>query len=115
MEIQVVKVDRANENELVVMKVIEDCNLWPFILFDSTFEDGELSNLNRHSYMFPNQDVKTGDFVLLYTHDGQDNHYSNRAGSTTWEFYWGLDVNVWNTDRDEVVLVKSAEVKRYPI
>lgn len=115
MELILHKVEKDNESELVVFKVIEDCNLMSFIVFDSTYEDNEISNLHRHSYMFPNQKVKANDYVLLYTKDGENNNYSNRGGSTTWEYYWGLDVNVWNEDGDKVTIVKIAEIKSYPI
>lgn len=114
MELQVQKIDKRNGKELLVMKVMADCNLLPFIVFDTTYEDDELSNLNRHSFMFPNQNVKVNDYVLLYTGEGENTHYPNRGGSTTWEFYWGLNVNVWNAGGDEVVIIKAAEVKRYP-
>lgn len=114
MEIQVIKVEKEEGKEMVVIKASEDCNLASYILFDTTFDEDDPSNLNRHSYMFPNQSVKANDFVLLYTGEGEDKNYPNRAGSTTWEFYWGLDVDVWNTDGDEVILVKVSELKRYP-
>lgn len=114
MELKVIKVENEENHECVVFEVTEDCNLWPYIVFDSTYEDTEVSNIHRHSYIFPNQDVKARDFVLLYTNGGERNHYRNRAGSTTWEFFWGLDVNVWNKEEDEVLLVKMAEFKRFP-
>lgn len=114
MDLQILKIEKEEGKEMVVMKASEDCNLASYIVFDSTYEEDEQSNLHRHSYMFPNQNVKANDFVLLYIGDGDENNYPNRVGSTTWEFYWGLDVNVWNTNGDEVVLVKVAELKRYP-
>ena len=113
MDIHVLKVKKENGKEMVVMKVSENCDLASYIVFDSTYDDDEQSNLNRHSYMFPIQEVKANDYVLLYTGNGENNHYPNLGGSTTWEFYWGLDINVWNKDGDEVVLIKVAEQKRY--
>lgn len=114
MEIKVIKVEKKNDDERLVLEVTEDCNLWPYIVFDSTFNNGVGSNLHRHSFIFPNQNVSNGDFILLYTGEGDSNHYRNRAGTTTWEFFWGLDVNVWNQEEDEVLLVKAAEFKRFP-
>ena len=114
MELKVIKVEKDNDIEMLVMEVTEDCNLWPFIIFDSTYVDTQVSNLHRHSFIFPNLNVKANDFILLYTGRGENNHYFNRGGSTTWEFYWGLENNVWNQDEDEVLIVKAAEFKRFP-
>lgn len=114
MELKVIKVEKEKGIERLVMEVTEECNLWPFIVFDSTYNDTEVSNLHRHSFIFPNLNVKAKDFVLLYTGKGENNHYINRGGSTTWELYWGLDIDVWNQEEDEVLLVKVAEFKRFP-
>lgn len=114
MELKVIKVEKENDVERLVLEVTEDCNLWPYIVFDSTYDNGVESNLHRHSFIFPNQNVKNGDYILLYTREGESNRYRNRGGTTTWEYFWGLDVNVWNQEEDEVLLVKAAEFKRFP-
>lgn len=114
MELQIVKIEKEGNMEMVVLKATDECNLGDFIVLDFTYEDDELSNLNRHTYIFPNQNVKINDYVLLYTGKGGRDSYPNRGGSTTWEFHWGLDINVWNSEGDEVMLVKMAEIQRYP-
>lgn len=114
MELIVEKIDRKNDKECILLKVEEDCNLWPFIIFDATYdENGNSSNLLRHSFIFPSQNVKKGDYVIVYTSKGESQHYKNRVGTTTWEYYWGLDVNVWNDKGDEALLIKVSEFKRY--
>lgn len=114
MEISLLKIDKENGKELALFKVEEDCNLWPFIIFDATYdENGISSNLMRHSFFFPSQNVIKGDYVIVYTGKGQSQHFKNRSGSTTWVYYWGLEVNVWNNKGDEALLVKVAEYKRY--
>lgn len=114
MELKVIKVEKENDDERLVLEVTEDCNLWPYIVFDSSYNDGADLNLHRQSFIFPNQNVKTGDYILLYTKDGDNNSYRNRGGTITWEYFWGLDVNVWNKEEDEVLIVKAAEFKRFP-
>lgn len=114
MELVIKKILKESDKEFVLLKVEEDCNLWPFIIFDATYnEQGDSSNLNRHSFIFPSQNVKNGDFVIVYTSKGEARHFRNRAGTTTWIYYWGLDVTVWNNRGDEALLIKVAEYKRY--
>lgn len=115
MEIEVIKVEKNNDSERLVLQVLEDCNLGAYIVFDSTYNNGVRSNLHRHSYIFPNQNVKANDYILLYTQQGDSNKYRNRSGTTTWEFFWGLDVNVWNNERDEILLVKIQEYTRHTL
>lgn len=114
MELVIQKIVKENDKEYVLFRVEEDCNLWPFILFDATYdENGNSSNLLRHSFIFPSQNVSRGDFVILYTGEGENAQYKNKAGTTTWTYYWGLDAHVWSNKGDEAMLVKAAEYKRY--
>ena len=115
MELKVIKVEKNNENERLVLHVLEDCNIGTYIVLDTTYTAHERSNLHRHVYMFPNQNVKANDYVLLYTQQGECNKYRNRGGSTTWECYWGLNTNVWNNEGDEVLLIKIQEYARFTL
>ena len=97
MELNILKIFRESGKELVLLRVEEDTNLWPFIIFDATYDEkGISSNLLRHSFFFPSQNVKRYDYVIVYTGKGETHHFKNRSGSTTWVYYWGLDINVWN-------------------
>lgn len=81
--------DNANDEERVVLYVLEDCNLNWYLLFDSTYdENGNVSNKHRHMYVFPDQQVKKGDYVLLYTKTGKDHTHVNKVGTTTYNLYW---------------------------
>jgi len=115
MELEFLKVNREGP-EYVLFRVSEDTNLWQFIVFDTTYdEDGNPSNLNRHSFFFRNKNVSKGDYVVIYTLDGQDSEFKNKAGSITHVFYWGLDTEVWNNTGDRVLLVKVDEFRRFKI
>lgn len=116
MELKVIKVEIEDGSERLVIEVMEDCNLWPFIILDSKNAKGERTNAARHSFFFSNQNVKARDYVLLYTKKGVNGKYENRRGSTTWEFYWGYeeDTKVWD-EGDEAILVKASEYKRFDI
>lgn len=114
MELILQKIAKENDKEFALFRVKEDCNLWPFILFDATYdENGNSSNLLRHLFIFPSQNVSEGDFVIVYTSTGENTHFKNKAGTMTWIYYWGLGVNIWNNKGDEALLIKVAEYKRY--
>lgn len=60
--------DNGTEDERVLIKVEEDCNLNKYILFAETFdENGNPSNKVPHMCRFDSIEVKKGEYVSLYT------------------------------------------------
>lgn len=109
MTFQILKVKDAGdlENERVILKANKDCEISWYILFDNTYDDnGQLSNLWRHMYIFPKLSIKAGDFVWLYTKKGQKSNRGNDSKTTTHSLYWGLDETIWNHEGDMAYLVK---------
>lgn len=109
MTFQILKVKDAGdlENERVVLKANKDCEISWYILFDNTYdEDGNMSNLLRHMYIFPDIQIKAGDYVWLYTKKGEDTNRGNKANTTTHLLFWGLDETIWNDKGDTAHLVK---------
>lgn len=99
-------VGNGTDNEYVKLHALADCNLNEYVLFDSTFdENGCISNKHRHMCVFPKVDISEGDYVLLYTKEGEYHKFKNHAGSVTHNFYWGLKCHVWNDDGDTVHLI----------
>lgn len=94
----------AEEDERVVLKVLDDCNLGAYILTDATFgKEGGSSNLFRHVFEFPKYEVKKDEWVVLYTKKG--NQHKKDA---THFFYWNAKHNVWNDEHDTVTLIEVA-------
>lgn len=112
MELKLIKIETEKNNECLVFEILEDCNLWPFIICDtdSVLKEG---NTSRHSFFFPSQNVNVRDYVLLFSKSGTNQNYKNRRGSTTWEFYWGFDedTDIWK-NRKDVLVVKATEYKK---
>lgn len=109
MSFQILKVkDRGDlDKERVILKANKDCEISWYILFDNTYnDDGTISNLWRHMYIFPQITIKQGDFVWLYTRRGQNINRGNNSGTSTYLLYWGLDETIWNHDEDVAYLVK---------
>ena len=112
MHLQILKVrDQGDlENERIILKASKDCEISWYILFDNTYDDdGELSNLWRHMYIFPKIQVKAGDFIWLYTKAGNDINRGNNSNTTTHLLYWGLDETIWNKGNDKAHLVKYVD------
>ncbi|ENU3034824.1 hypothetical protein ACE4MK_002403 [Escherichia coli] len=110
MSLKIVGVKDAgdDENERLILKVTDDCNLKDFMVMDCTYENGQVSNKHRHVYFFPNKSAQEDEYVILFTRSG-----TNRTGvwnssddTVTHRFYWGLDTTIWNEDGDEALVLK---------
>jgi len=99
------------ENERVVLQALADCDIGKYIVFDTTYDGDMISNELRHSYWFPDKDVKKGDKVVLYTKKGKDKEKSFEQGFKSHFFYWGLERTVWNKDEDCALLIRVAEYR----
>lgn len=91
MDIEISGVLREGD-ECIILKVVDDCNLWPYVLIDNTYgPDGKVSNINRHLFIFPNKNVSEGDYIAIYTKVGTNTSFTNSQGSTTHKFFWGYE------------------------
>ena len=75
MKIETQKIkDRGNDEERIILRVLEDCNLCRYLVLDTTFDkDGNISNKNnRQVYAFGDMPVRKGDYVVLYTKVGNE-------------------------------------------
>lgn len=98
------------QNEFVTLVVNQDCDAGIHIITDTTYtNDGRVSSLLPHVFWLPDKPVKKGDFIFVYTKIGVNSSFSNKAGTTTHTFYWGLKTAVWNDDKDCAVLIEIAE------
>lgn len=106
-QIELIKIVATSlEEERVVMKATEDCNLNSFILFDTTYdENGIVTNKHRHMFIFPDLNVKKGDFIWVYTQKGISGNHLNTSKTTTHKLYWNLDGQIWNNSGDKAYIV----------
>lgn len=105
MDLTILEINK--EKEYVLLQAEKDQNLWPYILFDATFDKtGLSSNINRHSFIFPNINVRRKDYIVIYSYEGNYEVFENSAGSRTHKLYWGFEGNIWNNGCDEALLVK---------
>ena len=117
MNLKVINIRNAGEeNERILIRVLRDCNLKGYMVFDNSYdENGVISNVHRHVYVFPNCYVTAGNIVRVYTKRGTNSVYEGNYGRdivTYYNFFWGFDngVTVWNQDGDTAYLLHYDEV-----
>ena len=102
--------DNGTDDERVLIKVEEDCNLNKYILYDETFDEkGNPSNKVPHMYRFDSLDVKKGEYVSLYT-KGKKGYskgtMKNPKDAPLHIIKRGLDINIFNLEGDTAHLVQ---------
>lgn len=112
MHLQILRVRDAGDldNEKIILKANQSCEISWYILFDNTYDEtGNLSNLWRHVYIFPAIHLNAGDFIWLYTKAGKNSKRGNDSNTTTHLLYWGLDEIIWNKGKDVAHLIKYVD------
>lgn len=111
-KIEIRKVADYNDHskERLILDVNESTDIGDYLVLDTTYtRDGKISNHVRHPYWFPDQKVKKGDRVVLYTRTGTNSTNPQADGSTVYFYYWGLKSSVWNDTGDCAVLLHVDE------
>ena len=109
LSIRAIRDAGSKELERIVLRVREDCNVGDFLIMDTTYDGDRISNKLRHTYWFPDKDVRKGDLVILYTKEGKISEKVNLSGNISHFFYWNLKETVWNMDEDCAVLFSISE------
>lgn len=117
MSIEVVKVNTETNNQSVTLAVNSDCNLADYLLYDETFNEDGITNLDRFMYRFPNQKVKAGDSVTLYVNDPENEKTKKIvAVQNHHRLFWGLGRDVFNQQNNERIhLIKIASSSSFDI
>ena len=79
------------EKERVVIEILEDGDAGKLII-SSTTRQGEnnVSPKIKNPFWVPDQDVKKGDLVIVYTKQGKSNIRKNNDDTTSYFFYMGM-------------------------
>ena len=79
------------DKERIVFAVKNDEQLGKYLIAESVLlEDSRFSAKIKNIFWFPDQELKQGDVIVLYTKQGNSNSTKNDDGSTTYFYYWGL-------------------------
>ena len=98
------------EKERVVIEILEDGNIGTLLVASTTqqAEDRVSSQINN-PYWIPDQDVKKGDLIIIYTKSGQKNNRKNHSGSSSYFFYIGMEQPLYSENNKTVVVFDVSE------
>ena len=109
IEIKYIKNFGEFEKERVVFQVNAPTNLGLYMVAESVkIAENAISSEIKNPYWFPDQDLKTGDLVVLYTKKGEKKSILNNDGSTTYFFYWGLENTLSSVEKPCIVLFETS-------
>lgn len=117
MNLKLIEVQYAGdiEKECVVIITKEDDDLNKYMVVDNTYNnEGEPSNKHRHLYkfQFPKSDVKKGDFVVLYSKEGENIVKPHSSGNCQQHYiFWNSQNPIWNKDGDRCHLIRIEEMQ----
>lgn len=90
--------------EYVIIDVLSDCDAKYYMVADTTYQSGGISNKVRHTHWFYPAALKKGDVLVLHTGTGTDRSDQQTNGATYHQRFWGLKSAVWNDDGDGALL-----------
>lgn len=97
--------ERGNlDKERVVMKAESTTDIGDYLLLNSGYKNGSVTNRIGATYWFPDKEVNAGDFVILYTKKGTDSEKPFNNVKSHF-FYWGKDEPLWTGDDNSAVLM----------
>lgn len=110
IEFNMVKDPGVAENERVIFRVIKDTELGNYLLATSVENDDNntISSALSNIFWFPDQKLKAGDLVVVYTKKGKKGQIDNIDGSTSYFIYWGLGKPIGSDPRAAVVLFNTS-------
>ena len=107
------------QGEFVWIEVLADCNLSNYAIIDRTFDVNQrLSNEFRHIFIFPNLNVKKGDWLKLCTGAGtySSQKITDRSIGYLHNFFWNSGNCVWNNSGgDTASLIKFQGLKKVTV
>lgn len=97
------------DKERIVFAVKNDEQLGKYLIAESVLLDkSRFSAKIKNIFWFPDQELKQGDVVVLYTKSGNNNTSKNEDGSTIYFYYWGLSEPHLNDKEPCVVLFEAS-------
>ena len=96
------------DKERVIFKVLKPTNIGIYIAAESVrVNESAFSSIIQNPFWFPDQEVKEGDLVVLYTKKGAKTSTINSDNSTTYFYYWGLESPHTNINKATIVILET--------
>ncbi|WP_175127814.1 hypothetical protein [Achromobacter piechaudii] len=94
------------EKERIVMRVESACDIGQFILLQTGFHEGSVNTLIYETFWFPDKEVGAGDFVVVYTKNGNSSEKPFKESKSHF-FYMGESKAIWQHDGRSAVLMHA--------
>ena len=111
MKLQIVRIaERGLANkERLHLSVLQETNLSYYaVLLSRYVTPASIANGSLAGFWFPNQLVRAGDQVILFSGPGTQTAQRQANGTTIHFFYWGLPNTVWNHSSNCAVVIEVA-------
>lgn len=103
------------DKERIVFKTERNTQLGKYLIAETyEMDNARFSSNIENIFWFPDLELKLGDRVVLYTKSGERNISSNEDGTTTYFFYWNLNMSHLKGEKPCVVLL-DASWKAYTV
>jgi hypothetical protein len=98
------------QKERVVFRATSNANVGDYmVLCSESTETGAASSGAHIAFWFPDDEVKEGDLIVLYTKSGNESKKDIGGGHTAYFYYWGNPKPVWNSATHALVLIETGE------
>lgn len=91
------------DKERVVIELLEDGNVGTMIIASTKQQSStKVSARIKSPYWIPDQEVKRGDLLVIYTKSGSRNSKENNDGTSSYFFYMGESQPLYNKEDQTV-------------
>jgi len=112
MNLEIRSFAKAGEisHERIILKALTDLDIGEYAVFRSGVGSNreEPTSGRKIAFWFPDEKVKAGDLVVLYTKKGNRSVKQLDEGGTVYFFYWGRDEVLWADKQFGAVLLEVA-------
>lgn len=93
------------DKERVVIEILEDGNVGTLIITSTSIQtENSVSPKIKNPYWVPDQDVKKGDLIVVYTKSGKKNTRVNEDNTSSYFFYIGIEEAVYGDSKNTPVV-----------
>ena len=99
-------VNKGNlDREAAVFRAKTSVNIGDYLVLQTGSDDEGVNNDTFHSFWFPDKQVLGGEYIVLWTKQGNTREVNSKEHGKLHYFYWGLKESIWeHTDRALVFL-----------
>jgi len=111
LKIREIRTTTDINKECVVLEVVSKGNIKGHVLALDIFEHSRVTSNNMRHFVFPDQEVNIGDFVVVSTRYGHTSKQQNKDGSITYFYFWNLHYLICSR-QNTVILLQTLETQK---